>query len=234
MTEFALSASFLALMLLGLWTIGGYQEVQRRAIIAARQGAFELSWQGAGTGTEATRLRLAGMHFDDAALTSATGRSRLADRDSMRMNAQFAPTPGEGTVAMNALLTPLRGAGGFLGGGFDLRNDGFLSGFMLVDTRPVSELPPPFRTLELQFRQPFALLSDGWSASGPHHVERRAGGLAPSHVLTSATSLWRGLSVPLGVLEPSLRQLCPGLIEPDRVPEDRLGPGPTSGAPVCP
>lgn len=225
MTEFALASGFLTLMLLGLWTIGSYQEIQRRAIVAARQGSFELSWQGARAGHEGVRNRLATMHFDDPAFTSSTGYSRLVEPDAMRLEARSGSAPGESSAAVDLLLAPLRTAGGFLGSGFDLRNEGFRSGAIIVNARPVSDLPAPFRDLQLEFRQPFALLSDGWNASGPSHVAARAGGLAPSHVLAGVANLWIGLSAPLGLLEPSLRQFCPGLMEPDRVPEDRLGPG---------
>lgn len=232
MTEFALASSFLVLMLLGLWTIGSYQEMQRRAIVAARQAAFELSWLGS-PANEAVRHRLASLHFDGPAFTSATGQSRLVEPDAMRLEAGSGPVPGEGAGAMDLLLGPMRTAGGFLGGGFDLRNDGFRSGSIIVDAPPVSDLPAPFRGLQFEFRQPFALLSDGWNASGPAHVAARAGGLAPSHLLAGVADLWKGLSVPLGLVEPSLRQFCPGLIEPDRVPEDRLGPGPAQPDASC-
>lgn len=234
MTEFALASALLVLMLLGLWTIGSYQELQRRAIVAARQGSFELAWLGGRVSQDATRDRLASMHFGDPALISATGRSRLAEPESMSLEAQSGSAPGEGTAAMELLLAPFRSVGGFLGSGFDLRNEGFRSGSIIVSALPVSDLPLPFRDLELEFRQPFALLSDAWNASGPSHVAERAGGLVPSHILAGVADLWRGLSAPLGLVEPSLRQFCPGLIEPDRVPEDRLGPGRVQPDASCP
>jgi hypothetical protein len=94
-------------------------------------------------------------------------------------------------------------------------------------------MPVPFRTLQLRFSQPYALLGNDWSASGPSHVARRAGGLVPTHVLTPLSRIWRPLSAPLSLFEPSLRDLCFGLLEPDRVPEDRLGPGPVQRPASC-
>jgi hypothetical protein len=120
------------------------------------------------------------------------------------------------------MLAPLRAAGGFLGGGFDLRNAGYRVGSINVRVAPIDSLPQPFRELDLQLDQPYALLTDGWNAAGPEHVHARAGGLVPTQRLTGVAALWRGLAAPLTLLEPSLNTLCLGLIEPDAVPEDRL------------
>jgi hypothetical protein len=46
--------------------------------------------------------------------------------------------------------------------------------------------------------------------------------------------MWRPLLAPLALLEPSLGDLCFGLIEPDRIPEDRLGAGRTALPRGCP
>jgi hypothetical protein len=65
-------------------------------------------------------------------------------------------------------------------------------------------------------------------------VRQRAGGLVPTNRLQALNAVWRPLSLPLGILEPSLRKLCFGLIEPDRIPEDRLGSGRTPLPDACP
>ncbi|MGH8795737.1 MAG: hypothetical protein ACREXI_01665, partial [Caldimonas sp.] len=61
--------------------------------------------------------------------------------------------------------------------------------------------------------------------SGPPQVASRAGGL----LLTSAAAPLRPLlklsTQLLSVLEPSLRELCLGTVDPERVPDDRLGGG---------
>jgi hypothetical protein len=225
MTEFAVCAGVLALLLLGTTTIGGYQEAQRRAISAARQAAFEGGWLDQRTGSQPLQERLASLHFDDSGLSDATGRSRVVARESVRVTGATVQVPGRGAIATEFLLKPLRAAGGFLGGGFDLNDSGFRTGIVSVETNGENQLPAPFRGLQLRFEQPYALLTDAWSAADPHHVARRAGGLVPGHALASMSGLWGGLSAPLSLLEPSLRQLCLGLIEPDRVPEDRLEAG---------
>jgi len=233
MVEFSLCAGTLALLLLGTWTINDYQEVQRRAIVAARQAAYEGAWLAENFRIEGERSRLASLHFDDAGLTDPTGATRLVSTESVRLEAQSGPAPGQGTAAFEFLTAPLRASGGFLGEGFDLANKGFRIGAVVAETRAPPNLPAPFRTLTLRFRQPYALLTDGWNAAGPAHVARRAGGLVPASILSGLTGLWSGLSAPLGLIEPSLRQFCPALIEPDRLPEDRLGPGRPQPGPTC-
>jgi len=233
MTEFALWAASLALMMLGLWTVNGYQEVQRRAIVAARHAAYEGAWLDARSSDHEQRARLASLYLDDAGLTDATGQARLVKPESMQLLSQSGPSPGRGAAAFEFLIAPLRVVGGFLGRGFDLADAGFRTGEIIVDTKPLADLPAPFNTLNLRFSQRFALLADGWNAAGPSHVAQRTGGLVPASALSGLTPLWSGLSVPLGLLEPSLRQFCPGLIEPDRVPEDRLGPGPAQPEASC-
>jgi hypothetical protein len=225
MTEFSLCAVSLALMMLGLWTINGYQELQRRAIVAARHAAYEGAWLGPRFSDSEQRAGLASLYLDDAGLTDATGQARLAKPESMQLRSQSGPSPGRGAAAFDFLIAPLRVAGGFLGRGFDLADTGFRTGEVIVNTPSLADLPAPFNSLSLKFSQGFALLSDGWNASGPPHVAQRAGGLVPASSLSALIPLWSGLSVPLGLIEPSLREFCPGLIEPDRVPEDRLGPG---------
>ena len=233
MVEFSLCSTALSLLLFGTWTISGYQEVQRRAIVAARQAAFEGAWLSEGSRMDEERSRLAGLHFDDAGLIDATGKARLVSAQSVRLQAQSGPAPGQATASFEVLIAPLRAAGGFLGGGFDLANEGFRTGAVITETMAMSDLPAPFRDLQLSFRQPYALLSDGWNAGGPAQVLQRADGLVPSGALSGVAGLWSALSVPLSVIEPSLRQLCPALIEPDHVPEDRLGAGPAQQDAKC-
>ena len=44
MTEFAAGSALLVLLLLGALSLGGYQEADRRIVIAARQSAWQQSW----------------------------------------------------------------------------------------------------------------------------------------------------------------------------------------------
>ncbi len=234
MTEFAVGAAALTLLLLGSITIAGYQEVQRRTVIAARQAAFEVAWRGARTDRAILVRDVVARSLDDAALTDAVGHGRYVLRSGITATATDLQPTGLAQNAGSAMVAPLRVAGGFLGGNFDLRTNGLLSGTVTVDIGPQARLPQPFDTMTVQLRQPFALMTDAWNAGNPRHVLGRTTGLVPTSALTSLQSFWQPLLAPLSLIEPSLSQLCLGLIEPDRIPEDRLGAGRTPLAGRCP
>jgi hypothetical protein len=232
--EFAAGVAVLGALALGSISIGGLQEVQRRGIVAAREAAFQGEWLARHGGGDSLSLQLGNEHFNDAGLTNATGTSRMLQSGDVSLWADVSGAPGRGAAAVDFLLRPLRTVGGFLGGGFDLDDSGFQSGIVSAEVRGADQMPAPFRSLHLRFDQPYALLGDNWSASGPPHAGRRAAGLVPTHVLTPLAAIWRPMSAPLALFEPSLRELCFGLIEPDRVPEDRLGPGSRQAVATCP
>lgn len=225
MAEFAACAAVLALLLLGTATISSYQEVQRRNIVAAREAAFEGGWLGRRAGSRPLQDLLAQQHYSDTGLTDATGQAAVVAPEAVRVTGGDAPLSGQAATATRGLLTGLRTAAGFLGGDFDLDEQGMRTGVVSVDIIGANHLPPPFRDLQLHFDQRYALLADAWNAGGPQHVARRAGGLVPGRALSSMAGLWRGLLAPVSLVEPSLQRLCLGVIEPDRVPDDRLDPG---------
>ncbi len=234
MTEFAVGAAALTLLLLGSITVAGYQEVQRRTAIAARQAAFEGAWRGANTDRPALVRNVVARGLDDAALTDAFGLARFVSQSGISATATDQPPPGLAQDAARAMVAPLRMAGGFLGGDFDLQTNGLLGGTIQVDIEPQARLPQPFDSMRVQLRQPFALLTDAWNAGNARHVLNRTAGLVPTSALNGLQSFWEPLMAPLSLIEPSLTQLCLGLIEPDRIPEDRLGAGRTPLAGRCP
>lgn len=232
--EFAAGVAVLGALALGSLSVGGLQEVQRRGIVAAREAAFQGEWLLARSGAEPLRAQLGQQHFNDAGLTNATGTDRMLRPQNVGLSANISGAPGRGAAAVEFLFRPLRAVSGFLGGGFDLGDSGFQAGIVSASVRGSPQMPAPFNTLQLQFDQPYALLGDDWSASSPAHAGRRAAGLVPTHLLTPLAAIWRPLSAPLSLFEPSLRELCFGIIEPDRVPEDRLGPGARQAVASCP
>lgn len=234
MAEFAAGVSVLGMLTLGTISVAGLQEVQRRGIVAAREAAHQGEWLRGRTGSSSLRDHLSYAHFDDAGLTNATGTDRILRPADIELRTQATSAPGRGAAAFSFLLQPLRAAGGFLGRGFDLADEGFHTGIVSTNVRGTARMQPPFNSLELRFEQPFALLGDDWSASGPSHTARRAGGLVPTQLLAPVSAVWRPLAAPLALFEPSLQDLCFGLIEPDRVPEDRLGPGAAQRPAACP
>lgn len=224
----------MALLLLGSITIAGYQEVQRRAAIGAREAAFHGAWIGARADRAELLRRGAWSRLDDPALIDAVGRAAYVRQDDLALAASTKRSPGMAHTAATAMVAPLHMIGGFIGGSFDLSQDGFLEGAIDVELPPRAHLPAPFSSITLQLHQPFAVLADAWNSSGVAQVRSRTAGLVPTSALADLQKLWRPLLAPLSLLEPSLSRLCFGIIEPDRVPEDRLGPGRSSLPGRCP
>jgi hypothetical protein len=234
MTEFAVGAAAMGLLLLGSITIAGYQEIQRRTSMASRQAAFQSAWNDAGSDRTAGVRQIVVQRLDEPSLTNAVGHGRYVGDSGVTASASLLPAPGIAGDAARAMIAPLQVTGGFLGGNFNLQTDGLLSGFATVEIQPQSRLPRPFDSIRLPLRQPFALMTDAWNSGSPEHVRSRTSGLVPTNALSGLQSLWRPLSVPLALIEPSLSRLCLGVIEPERVPEDRLGAGATPLTGRCP
>jgi len=235
MTEFAVGLAVCTLLLLGSITMSGYQEVDRRVVLAARQSAWQDAWTAGAVEARAAAGALHRGFLADASVQDPSARNLLV-RSEEDVSLEAASTRPDGLAGSVApvLLAPLRVAGGFLGSGFDLQEGGLVTGAVGARISPVNTVPSPFNTLDLQLRVPFALLEDAWNAGGVEHVRSRASGLVPTAQLRAINAIWRPLSVPLGLVEPTLDQLCLGLLEPDRIPEDRLGPGVTPLSRGCP
>jgi hypothetical protein len=233
MTEFAVGMTVMALMLLGSITIAMYQEMQRRTSIAARQGAFQSAWTGSRDGYSTVLRRAAELQLEDSAVVDAMGH-RYVGASDISVAGSIQPAPGRAQGAAHAMIDPLRVAGGFLGGGFDLSTRGLLVGSIGMNIPPNPRLPEPFAGISVQLQQPLAVMTDAWNASGASHVRDRASGLVPTTLLSDLQMLWRPLLAPLALIEPSLSRLCLGIIEADRVPEDRLGSGRTALPGRCP
>jgi hypothetical protein len=220
--------------MLGSVTLAGYQEVQRRTVVAAREVAFRNAWSAGQGGQEPALQRATQRQVLEPGLIETTGGNRYVAPSGISVSTATQQAPGLAGAVTHLLLAPLRVSGGFLGGKFDVPAGGYATGAITVDLAPQPDLPLPFRDLALQFRQPFALQADAWNAAGVSHTGSRAGGLVPGTVLSGLQSMWRPLLAPLALIEPSLADLCFGLIEPDRIPEDRLGAGRTPLPTGCP
>lgn len=234
MTEFAIGLASLALMLLGTITIAGYQEVQRRASIAARQAAFQVAWTGTRKASMDIVRDAAELQLTKDDLIDAVGRNKYVDSSGINPSAVMQQTPGSARLAANTIVAPLHAASGFLGGDFDLSADGYLGVSVEVKIAVNPALPAPFNNISVESRQPFSLMTDAWNASGPAQVRSRTSGLVPTSALANLRALWQPLSVPLSLIEPSLARLCLGIIEADRIPEDRLSAGRTVVPGRCP
>lgn len=232
MAEFAAGSAVLSLLLLGTLTLGGYQEVDRRGVIAARQASWQQAWRH-DADLPALAMALHRAHFSDSGVNDPTGRHLLVAEGQVEVAATRETPAGAAGAATTVLLAPLQ-AFTLLDDSFDLPVQTMLQGHVGTRIERQPALPAPFDTLDLTLASSFALLGDGWNAAGVAHVAARAGALVPTARLGALRDIWRPLSAPLSLLEPALRQLCLGLIEPDRIPEDRLGPGRTPLPGSCP
>ena len=234
MVEFAAGASVLALVTLGTLAIGGLQELDRRTVLAARQTAWQQHWSPAGFDMAHQARTLHAAQFADVQVRDPAGAALLVEEEQLALAPAGASVGGVAGTSTELMLAPLRVVGGFLGGSFDLREKGYAQGIVQARVEPITTLPAPFDELDLTLQSGYALLIDGWHAGGIRHVASRAGGLVPTDSLRALDGIWRPLSTVIGIVEPSIRRLCFGLVEPDRIPEDRLGPGSTPLPGACP
>jgi hypothetical protein len=220
MVEFAVAVTVLVLLLLGMPIIGRYHELQVATIEGARQMAFKESWRsgsGSRADTGAIRVALFPPPAGDGQPEAGEMAAQLDVRDA----------PGNAGRAARALLAP------FLWmrtSGFDLRDHALHSAELNVAVTNLGTMPQPFSDLPVTLSSRYVLLGDGWDSSGPAQVSGRAGGLLITDavpVLRPLLSLGKNL---LAIVEPAFRDFCPGIVDPEQVPADRLGPQATPDA----
>jgi hypothetical protein len=224
LVEFAAGSSALVLLLLGVITLSGFQEVQRRGISAARQLAFEAVSRTESVRNSVNTDNAFAHHFNDEGIQDAVGRARYVREQDIEVLHQAGRPPGLADDATTLLMAPLRVGSTLMQARLDLETGGYLTGDVVLRLAPHQWLPEPFRDLDLLLHQPYAILSDAWNAAGPTHVKERTTGLVPTQRLESVAEYWQALADPLTLLEPSIDKLCLGIIEPEEIPEDRLGP----------
>ena len=232
MAEFAIAAGVLALLLVCMPVLCRYHELQVASIEAARRVAFEASWHTQGSGAVAVGpIRQALFpDVDDSAQVRA-------DRVQARLDASA--EPGLAGQAERALLLPLRAAQ-LLNGGFDLQAPSLVTAHVEVGLSRPPQLPDPFAQVPIEFDEHYALVGADWASSGPAQVADRAGGLLLSRALPPVRSVVQWSARVLSLLEPALRHLCLGQVDPEKVPADRLAFGvdadagpPTAWSPPC-
>ena len=145
--------------------------------------------------------------------------------------------PGHAGQVARVWLAPFRLVAA---SGFDLHDRALHRADVVVSLSKPAVLPDIFADAPTALAGHYVLLGDDWASFGPEQVARRAGGLLITHsTLTLRPLLSLGRSL-LAVVEPAIDELCPGIIDPERVPADRLGTGSGGGdqpvtrwSPVC-
>jgi hypothetical protein len=239
MVEFAVVATVLAALPLGMVMLARYHDLQLRAIQGARYAVFDSLWWGsrrsAADAQEGLRERL----FDDPFWKDPWGEADLVDaRRDVSLQAQNLTPPGRAVAVIRFILQPLSAASGFLGSRFDIAQNGFHTAQVRVSVHDSTRLPAPLDRLGLELEERAAILGDAWNASGPAHVARRISGLMPTSLAGEARSLLDPVNAAISLVEPAFRHLCWGYVDTEIVPSDRLAPPPASsratpGAGAC-
>lgn len=242
----ALVEVLVALLVLGpLWfgilLVARWHDLQQTAIGAARYAAFE-SWVAAGSVDaaavrEATRRRL----FTDeprrfaataaaGAVSTVGGLPRWRDPHGTALIAASGPEIEIRAVAQapmieNAeqlafvMIAPARAVGG---PAFDLQRNAARAATVSVPIVHGASLPQPLAGLRFTLVERLELLVDPWAAADPRAVAQRTAALSPTEALRRLSRPLEPLRWAASLLEPAFERFCPGRIEPDIVPPDRL------------
>jgi hypothetical protein len=224
MVECALGCTILALLPVVVLLMADWHEIQTRTLGAARFAAFESMWAAGRVPAEETLRRTRDLFFAESHVTTPGGTDLVTPDDDVGVRASETAPPGRASAVMLFMLRPLGAVSGFLGERFDLTDRGFHNAEISVRVRDADELPAPLDTLGLEVHERLAVLGDSWNASGPDHVRRRVTGLVPTSALEEPQRLLQPLLDVVAAIEPSVRELCFGRIDPDLLPPDRLGP----------
>ncbi|MGE0436691.1 MAG: hypothetical protein AB7G76_05655 [Steroidobacteraceae bacterium] len=227
---------------LGLLAFAGLQDVATTTQAAARYAAFDAALSPESAGTLASRVRRhvydtsrGAVAAVDAAprdtwvrypglwVDPASNRRWLAAPSSVSIAIAAEPLGGLAGGASRVALAAVAPAAPLAPGRFDLRPSGLSQAIVRSEAAMVSL---PFLPRPLRFEARVGVLGDAWAADDSRQAASRVGGAAPLRVLVPVTAVIAPLTPLLGLLEPTLREFCPGVIAPDVVPADRLVPRP--------
>ena len=228
MAEFAVAVGVLALLLAGLPVLQRYHQLQFAAVGAARESAWLSSWRAGGATPAQVSLNLQqvqGRWLPEGAGTAALQDPPQPAATAVLFTGSRAPLPGVAGQGAQALLLPLRplqalGSGGAAGA--DLQADGLVRARASLEVATPGSVPGPYAGLSLVLEEQHALVADGWGAAGPAQVASRVSSLVPSSLLARVPGLVTLGTALLSVIEPQFRHFCPGYIDPEIVPADRL------------
>jgi hypothetical protein len=223
LVEGAVTLVLLSTVLAAIPVLAGYHDVQRAALRAARDASYMAGW--AGMGDRATLTHRTSAILSDVPWTHpANGERWLSSTEGAKTQYSEAAPPGRASELMDFIARPLGEAQGLLGGELRLSRAGYRALEVVAAVPAVRGAPPPFSGLSLQLTERAFVLTESWNAGTPAQVIARVEPLVPSARLAPLVEPMRAIAAPLQLLEPAFAQLCVGRIEPDRIPEPRLGP----------
>ncbi len=249
--EFVVASGTLVMLMLGIMMIGRYHDLQASVIQGTRYAAFERATGGNSLSDAQIRDQMRARFFTwsndplrtrDALRDNDAWRNENVNwRDHSRRPIRFIERPADITLTTSQRRAPGRAGGAtaqvvriidqasrITGSRFDVNTNGFYTATTQVQLANLTSLPAPLDQLNLRFTESVSVLGDGWNAGGPGHVAQRTGALVPSSLFGSVTRSLQPVRNVLSWLEPAFDNFCPGYIDPEIVPNDRLG-NPGSG-----
>jgi len=232
------------LLMLGIWTLGKFHDIQASTIQAARYAAWERTVQSpaqlnAGALEQKTRARLfawnensfrdddgrRGMGAQTANWNTHSNR-RLIERDQdIRITTAPGPLPGQAQAAVDRAFGMLTGALAAVTAGEALPRGGMTTGRVQVRLADVAALPAPLNRLNLTLAETSAVVSEDWDASGPEQAAERSRSFVLAGALTEAGVILQPALTAMRPFEWDLPEFRPGVICPDIVPQDRVTGG---------
>jgi hypothetical protein len=247
MVELIVGAMLLVPLFIGIVILARYIDIKSTTVQASRYAAFERATNlGRFSDAELERkMRERLFTLSDAPVRSSDGlgngdawrnenpnfmdhssrANRLIARPAdVTLRTSEASAPGAAGTGAEAVANAIDGIGRVTGSRFDVNRRAFYTGTVSVKLANLSALPAPLNNLDLTLSDRTTLLGDTWHAGSPAAVAQRTGALVPSRLFEPVNRLLRPVRGALSIFEPAFEELCLGQIDPEIVPNDRLGP----------
>jgi len=227
MVEASVALVLLAVVVTAIPSLAAYHDVQRTALRAAREASYTAGWSGMGDPERLAQRTLDRLRELPWA-HPADGRPLITGDDAARTTHADAAPPGRAAELMDFVARPLGEASATPGSEVSvaappLNRAGYHSVSVAVEVPAIRGAPEPFASLALRLTERASTLTEAWNAGAPAMVTARVRPIVPSAQLQRLAGPMQVLAAPLRLIEPAFEQLCVGLIEPDLVPEPRLG-----------
>nr|WP_295775630.1 hypothetical protein [Rhodoferax sp.] len=232
--EFVVLAVVMVPLLLIIPLIGKYMDIAQTTAVASRYVAFEGAvrhsssnggWKTDGELAQEVRRRF--FSSSDAPIkTNDTAGDFNAHRNPLWFDHRgmpLLPVFGSNVKVSTVKDSTSQPFGTVYAGSFGLSSDNLYTGNVNVTVADIAGLKP-FDALGLSITRKTALLADPWAASGPGSVSSKIKGATAAFPYAALKLAAAPLSPFISLLEPNSNPPDVGVVDPDKVPADRLGP----------
>lgn len=210
----------------GVWMLASLQDLQAQIIQTARFVAIQHASKPTELRSDSSS-RIARTMLDESAERSHlwrdpwSGKSWLDSESPARIHVGSTMPPEVVGRSSDLALASLRSMQALSGRRIDLQRPHYVDVELAVPLRieRTWNLSHP-----LVLRERLVVLDNGWSAQNIGELERRVRAMSALNGLRTAEALLRPFRPLLQPLEPSIDSWCPGRLDVEIVPEDRLGP----------